>query len=121
MRALIDAKHNPWFEHAQATFFLAERAGRVVGRISAQVDRLVLAAPAAQGGGPGVGHWGMFEAADRETATALIGGAEDWLRGKGMTRAMGPFSLSVWDEPGLLIQGHDHPPTVMMGHHLASL
>jgi hypothetical protein len=120
VRALIDPKHNPWFEHAEATFFLAERAGRVVGRISAQVDRLVLAAPTAQGGGPGVGHWGMFEAADRETATALIGGAEDWLRGKGMTRAMGPFSLSVWDEPGLLIQGHDHPPTVMMGHHLAS-
>jgi hypothetical protein len=120
VRALIEPKSNPWFEHAEATFLLAERAGTVVGRISAQVDRLVLAAPSAQGGGPGVGHWGMFEAADLETATALIGGAEDWLRGKGMSRAMGPFSLSVWDEPGLLVQGHDHPPTVMMGHHLAS-
>ena len=61
----------------------------------------------------------MFEAEDAEVATTLIGAAEDWLRGKAMTRAMGPFSLSVWDEPGLLVGGHDHPPTVMMGHHLA--
>jgi hypothetical protein len=119
VRALIEAKSNPWFEHAEATFLLAERAGRVVGRISAQIDSLVLAAPSSQGGGPGVGHWGMFEAEDAETATALIAAAEVWLRGKGMTRAMGPFSLSVWDEPGLLVSGHDHPPTVMMGHHLA--
>jgi hypothetical protein len=89
----------------------------VVGRISAQIDSLVLAMPAAQGGGPGIGHWGMFEAEDGDAAAALIAAAEGWLRGRGMTRAMGPFSLSVWDEPGLLIQGHDHPPTVMMGHH----
>jgi hypothetical protein len=44
---------------------------------------------------------------------------EDWLRAKGMTRALGPISLSIWEEPGLLTMGHDHPPTVMMGHHLA--
>ena len=37
-----------------------------------------------------------------------------------MTRAMGPFSLSIWDEPGLLVKGHDHAPTVMMGHHKAA-
>jgi GNAT superfamily N-acetyltransferase len=120
VRALIDPKSNPWFLHAEATFLLAERDRRIVGRISAQVDSLVLAAPQAQGGGPGVGHWGMFEAEDADAATALIAGAEAWLRGKGMTRAMGPLSLSVWDEPGLLVSGHDHPPTVMMGHHLAS-
>jgi GNAT superfamily N-acetyltransferase len=118
VRGLIDRKKNPWFAHARAQFFLAERDGRVVGRISAQVDSLVLAVPPAQGGGPGVGHWGMFEAADAQVAAALIARAEEWLRDQGMTRAMGPFSLSVWDEPGLLVQGADHPPTVMMGHHL---
>jgi len=120
VHGLIDPRKNPWFGHAEAAFFLAERGGRAVGRISAQVDSLVLAMPAEQGGGPGTGHWGMFEAEDAETAAALIAQAEQWLRAKGMTRAMGPFSLSIWDEPGLLVRGHDHAPTVMMGHHPAA-
>ena len=47
----------------------------------------------------------MFEALDGEAAAALIATAEDWLRAQGMTRALGPFSLSIWDEPGLLIEG----------------
>ena len=96
---------------------LAERQGRVVGRISAHLDTLALTRPAEQGFGPGVGFWGMFEAEDRETGDALIAAAEDWLRAKGMTRAIGPISLSIWEEPGLLVKGHDHSPTVMMGHH----
>ncbi|HWW66272.1 MAG TPA: N-acetyltransferase [Sphingomonadaceae bacterium] len=118
VRGLIDPRKNPWFGHAEAQFFLAKRGEKIVGRISAQVDSLVIAMPAAQGGGPGTGHWGMLEAEDGEAAAALIAAAEGWLKGRGMTRAMGPFSLSVWDEPGLLVKGHDHAPTVMMGHHL---
>jgi hypothetical protein len=111
-------KTNPWFGHAEAAFWLAERDGTVVGRISAQVDQLVIA-PEAPGGGPGTGHWGMFECIDDQAvANALFETAENWLRQKGMTRALGPFSLSVWDEPGLLVQGFEGPPTVMMGHHL---
>ncbi len=116
VRGLIDPKSNPWFEHAEAALFLAKRDGAPVGRISAQVDQLVLAAPSAQGMGPGTGQWGMFEAADAEAARALLGAAEGWLCAKGMTRSMGPFSLSIWDEPGLLVTGYDHSPTVMMGH-----
>ena len=115
VRGLITPGKNPWFEHAEAAFFLAERNGETVGRISAQVDQLVLAHMAA-----GLGQWGMFEAADEATARALLAAAEDWLRAKGMTRAMGPFSLGIWDEPGLLIDGHDHPPMVMMGHNKAA-
>jgi len=111
VHGLIDPRTNPWFEHAEARFFLAERDGEPVGRISAQVDELVL-----RHMGPGIGQWGMFEAADAEVAAELIHRAEAWLRGRDMTRAMGPFSLSIWDEPGLLIKGHDHPPMVMMGH-----
>jgi hypothetical protein len=114
VHGLLDARTNPWFEHASARFFLAERGGRAVGRISAQVDELVL-----QHMGEGTGQWGMFEAEDEETAAALIHRAEAWLRGRDMTRSMGPFSLSIWDEPGLLVQGHDHPPMVMMGHNKA--
>ncbi len=114
VHGLLDARTNPWFEHAEARFFLAERDGKPVGRISAQVDRLVQ-----EHMGAGIGQWGMFEAADSEVAAELIHRAEAWLRGRDMTRAMGPFSLSIWDEPGLLIKGHDHPPMVMMGHNKA--
>jgi hypothetical protein len=112
VHGLLNQRKNPWFEHAEAELFLAERSGKIVGRISAQVDRLVLEAM-----GTGTGQWGMFEALDAEAANALIAGAEEWLKARGMTRALGPFSLSVWDEPGLLVQGFDHAPTVMMGHH----
>ena len=115
VRGLITPGKNPWFEHAEAAFFLAERGGRAVGRISAQVDRLVLEHMEA-----GLGQWGMFEAEDEFTAHGLLAAAEDWLKAKGMTRAMGPFSLGIWDEPGLLIEGHDHPPMVMMGHNRAA-
>jgi hypothetical protein len=115
IRGLITPGKNPWFEHAKAQLFLAERGGRVVGRISAQVDELVLEHMA-----PGLGQWGMFEAEDEATALALLAAAEDWLRGQGMSRSMGPFSLGIWDEPGLLIKGHDHPPMVMMGHNDAA-
>ncbi len=67
--------------------------------------------------GSGTGQWGMFEALDGDTATALIRTAEDWLREEGMSRALGPISISIWDEPGLLIQGFEERPMVMMGHH----
>ncbi|WP_230770474.1 N-acetyltransferase [Sphingomonas sp. Leaf4] len=116
--ATIDPKKNGWFSHAEGQLHIAERDGRVVGRISAHIDTLALTMPADKGFGPGVGFWGMFEAEDGETAAALIATAEEWLRGKGMTKAIGPCSLSIWEEPGLLIKGHDHSPTVLMGHHL---
>ena len=112
VHALIDPKKNPWFGHARARLWLATRGGRAVGRISAQVDDLVL-----EHMGAGTGQWGMFEATDAEAAAALISTAEDWLRAEGMTRALGPISLSIWDEPGLLVEGFDQPPTVMMGYH----
>jgi GNAT superfamily N-acetyltransferase len=114
---LITPGKNPWFEHGEARYFLADRGGQTVGRISAQIDHIALKQPAEQGMGPGVGNWGMFEAEDADIAAKLIAAAENWLREKGMTRSLGPISLAMWDEPGLLVQGHDHPPTVMMGHH----
>ena len=118
VHGLITPGKNPWFEHGEAQLYLAERDGRVVGRISAHIDHLALEQPVEQGMGPGTGFWGMFDALDGASAAALITAAEGWLRDKGMTRALGPISLSIWEEPGLLTLGHDHPPTVMMGHHL---
>lgn len=119
VKATISPAKNGWFSHAEAQLFLAERDGKPVGRISAHIDRLALEMPPEQGFGPGTGFWGFFDAEDEETAAALIAEAEAWLRDKGMTRALGPVSLSIWEEPGLLVRGHDHSPTVLMGHHPA--
>jgi hypothetical protein len=113
---LITPGRNPWFSHGEAQLFLAEREGCVIGRISAHIDHLALAQSTAQGMGPGTGNWGMMEAENETVFQALIARAEDWLRAKGMRRALGPLSLSVWDEAGLQVSGFDHPPTVMMGH-----
>ena len=126
MVELLTPGKNPFFEHATVQFFLARRAdqggggkgggGKVVGRISAHIDHLALAMPVEQGMGPGTGNWGLLEAEDEDTAKALIARAEDWLREHGMTRVLAPLSMSVWEEPGLLVLGHDHPPMIMMGH-----
>lgn len=116
VRELLTPGKNPFHEHARMQLFLARRSDKVVGRISAHIDELALATPPEQGMGPGTGNWGLFEAVDEETASALIAAAESWLRDQGMTRVLAPISQSVWEEPGLLVLGHDHPPTVMMGH-----
>jgi hypothetical protein len=113
---LLTPGKNPFHEHAKLQLFLARRDGKVAGRISAHYDELALAQPAEQGMGPGTGNWGMFEAEDEAVAHALIARAEQWLREQGMTRVLAPISLSIWEEPGLLVKGHDHPPMVMMGH-----
>jgi hypothetical protein len=113
---MITPGKNAWLTHAEQQLFLAERDGKTVGRISAHIDRLALEQPPEQGFGPGTGFWGYFDADDEAVGQALIARAEAWLREHGMTRAIGPVSASIWEEPGLLIKGHDHPPTVMMGH-----
>ena len=118
MRELLKPGGNPFHDHAKVQLFLAMRGGAVVGRISAHIDLLALEQPVEQGMGPGTGNWGLFEAADAEVAAALIARAEQWLRTQGMTRVLAPISLSIWEEPGLLVLGHDHPPMVMMGHNL---
>src|SRR3954469_11584872 len=84
VHGLITPGKNPWFEHAKAQLWLADRGGRAVGRISAQVDQLVQ-----EHMGQGTGQWGMFEVLDGEAAEALIATAEDWLRQQGMTRRPG--------------------------------
>jgi GNAT superfamily N-acetyltransferase len=120
VKGMLTPDKNPWFEHGEAQYFLAITDGRVTGRISAHIDFLATAQPPEQGMGPGTGFWGWFEAGDEASATALIAEAETWLRGKGMTKSMGPASFSYWDEIGLLVEGFDNPPTVMMAFNTAS-
>ncbi len=118
MRDLLTPGKNPFFEHATQQLFIARRGadGPVVGRISAHIDALAQAQPVEKGLGPGTGNWGLFEADDAAVSAALISAAEGWLKDQGMTRVVAPMSLSLWDEPGLLVRGFDHSPTVMMGH-----
>jgi hypothetical protein len=116
---LVDPAKNPFFGHARVQLFIAYRGGTAVGRISAHIDELALAMPAEQGFGPGTGFFGYFDAEDEAVARALLTTAEGWLAREGMTRVLGPISLSIWEEPGLLIRGQDHAPMVMMGHHPA--
>lgn len=116
---LVDPGKNPFFGHARVQLFLAMRGGKAVGRISAHIDELALAMPAEQGFGPGTGFFGYFDAEDETIARALLTAAEGWLAGQGMARVLGPISLSIWEEPGLLIRGQDHAPMILMGHHPA--
>jgi len=116
---LIDPGKNPFFGHARAQLFIAKRDGEPVGRISAHIDELALEMPAEQGFGPGTGNFGYFDAEDEEVAHALLEASEGWLRDEGMTRSLGPISMSIWEEPGLLVRGQDHSPMIMMGHHPA--
>lgn len=108
-RDALSVKKNPYFEHGQAHFFLARRGNRDIGRISAQVDRLVPDA--------GVGHFGLLAAEDDpEVFAALFAAAEGWLRARGRKRSLGPFSLSINEETGLLIDGFNAPPMIFMAH-----
>ncbi len=108
-RAALTKRGNPFFGHAEAVFWLAVRGGRVVGRISAQHDRL--------GRDRDLAQFGMLAAIDDpEVFAALLGAAEDWARTRGFARIQGPFSLSINEEAGLLIDGHDTPPMLMMPH-----
>ena len=116
---LVDPAKNPFFGHARAQLFIATRDGKDVGRISAHIDELALTMPPEQGFGPGAGMFGYFDAADEDVAARLFEVAENWLRDEGMTRVLGPISMSIWEEPGLLVKGHDHSPVIMMGHHPA--
>ena len=111
---ILDPKKNPYFEHARAKMWLALKEGEVVGRITAQVDDLV-----EENHHEKIGHFGFFECInDPQTANALMDTACDWLKEQGRTSMAGPFSLSINEETGMLIEGFDTPPSLMMNHAL---
>ena len=104
--------HNPYFEHAKFQSWLAYRDGKAVGRISAQIDQLHLDQYKMN-----EGFFGMIEAEDNaETFGTLLKTAESWLHDRGMQRILGPYNLSINQEPGLLVDGFDTSPCLMMGH-----
>lgn len=110
--ALLDRAKNPFFEHATAEYFLAERGGEVVGRIAAIHNRLHNEVHEDT-----VGFFGFFECIDdQQVATALLAEAERWVKAQGLTVLRGPASFSVNDECGLLVDGFQTPNVVMMPH-----
>jgi hypothetical protein len=112
MRERLNPRKAPFFQHGEAALWLAWRGTACVGRISAQINRAHLARH-----GDATGQFGLLEAADDAAVfEALLGTAAEWLRARRMRRVRGPFSLSINEESGLLIDGFDSPPFVMMGH-----
>jgi GNAT superfamily N-acetyltransferase len=110
VRAMLDQKHHPFWEHARGELFLAEQDGRVIGRISAQVDdnynRLW---------NERLGSFGFFECEDDQTAAdVLFDAAAGWVRHQGMDVLRGPMSPSSNDEWGWLLDAFDQPPVLMM-------
>jgi GNAT superfamily N-acetyltransferase len=109
---LLDRRKNPFFEHAEAEYFLAERDGRVAGRIAAIANHLHNETHRDR-----VGFFGFFESEhEPAVAGALLDAAADWLRARHFDRMRGPASFSVNDECGLLVEGYDTPPALMMPH-----
>jgi hypothetical protein len=112
VRGQLNPKKNPWFRHGEAKLFVVERNGAPLGRISAQVDRSHLELR-----GDGTGFFGFFESIDEQpVADALFSAAQDWLKQQGMRFVRGPFSLNTNEESGLLVEGFESPPRMMMGH-----
>ncbi|HTZ80540.1 MAG TPA: dATP pyrophosphohydrolase [Stellaceae bacterium] len=112
IRKLLDRQGNPFFDHGEACFWLAWRDGVPVGRISAQINHLHL-----ERYHDATGHFGFLEAIDDPSVfAALLRAAEDWLRARGMQRVIGPASLSINDEVGVLVAGFDTPPMIGMAH-----
>lgn len=103
---------NPFFQHARWRAWLAYRDGEPVGRISAQVDQLHQ-----QQHDSKTGFFGLIEAPDDdEVFLALMQTAENWLRDQGMQQVLGPFNLGINQELGILVEGFETPPYIMMGH-----
>ncbi len=111
VRDLLDLKH-PFYRDgaAEREVFLARRGGRVVGRVVAILNRAYNAFHQDR-----VGFFGFFECEDDQAAAGeLLAAAADWLRGKGCDVMLGPVNPSTNYEAGLLVEGFDTPPTVMM-------
>jgi GNAT superfamily N-acetyltransferase len=109
----LNREKNPYFEHAEAEYFLAERDGEAVGRITAQVDHRW---DEFQGGSDAM--FGFFESDnDPEVAAALLGAATEWARGKGRGRLLGPMDFTTNDEIGILIEGYERRPMILEPWH----
>ncbi len=107
---VLNPKKNPFFEHGTIELFLAERGGEVVGRIAAIENGQHL-----KKYDDGNGFFGFFETVeDYAVAEALLDAAASWLRERGLTGVRGPANPTLNDVAGLLVDGFDRPPSILL-------
>jgi hypothetical protein len=110
VRKLLNPRKHPFWEFSERVLFLARRGSETVGRIAGIIDR-----HHNEYHGEKMGVWGFFECTDDpEAAAALFSCVETWVRRKGMTFLRGPLNPSINYEIGMLIDGFEYPPSVMM-------
>ncbi|UJR79829.1 hypothetical protein [Sandaracinus amylolyticus] len=113
MKQRLTPGKNPFFHRGELALFTAWKDGRLVGRISAQLDHEHLRKYEDR-----TGFFGFFDTVDDdEVGKALVDAASKWVARRGMRRLRGPFSLTINEELGVLIDGFDTPPVLMMNHH----
>ncbi|HPR18306.1 MAG TPA: GNAT family N-acetyltransferase [Candidatus Cloacimonadota bacterium] len=113
-KKFFDPACNPYYEHSEVQLFLAEKDGKIVGRISAQTNTQHNKFHEDK-----AGFFGFFECIDdQEVADKLIAAAYEWNKAKGKDMLRGPLNFSTNDECGLLVDGFDTPPFIMMTHNL---
>jgi len=111
-KAFLDRKRHPFYRHGDAALFLARKNGEIVGRIMASDDPNYNELHQSN-----VGCFGLFECInDRDVAGALLERAESWLGKRGRTEIIGPIDYSTNYTCGLLVQGFEHPPTLLTTH-----
>ncbi len=109
----LDRGKNPFFEHAEAEYFIAEREGEPVGRVTAQIDE---GWDETQGGSDAM--FGFFESVDDpDVVAALFDAAGEWAGGKGRGRILGPMDFTTNDEVGILIEGFELRPMILENWH----
>lgn len=112
MKKLLNRREHPFFRHSSADFFLARRNGECVGRIAA-----VLNNNHNQFHNERTAFFGFFETVnEKEVASALLHQTAEWARARGMTQLRGPANYSTNETVGLLIEGFDSSPCIMMPH-----
>ncbi len=111
-KEVLDKKKNPFFQHAEIELFIAYKNGQPVGRIAAITNE-----NHNKYYNDKSGFWGFFCCENnQETADALFKEAANWLKSKGRDQMLGPVDPSTNDQCGLLIEGFDSPPFIMMNH-----
>jgi hypothetical protein len=109
-RKRVSRHKHPFFKHADVELFVARLGAEPVGRISAQIDRAYLAQH-----NNATGHFGFFDSTnDQAVANALFAAAGSYVAAHGMNRLAGPYNFSTNEECGVLVDGFDSPPAVMM-------
>jgi GNAT superfamily N-acetyltransferase len=108
----VNRKKHPFYQHAQAEFFLARRSGAVAGRIAAIHDEIWEKTHQEK-----AAYWGWFECVDDgEVAKALFDAAFDWARKRGCARIIGPMSPNANDFIGTQVEGFEGSPVILMSY-----